>query len=137
MNTPKPKLQLLLEAKPTTEELVLVPLLITYEAIKTAVITLAPIALALILVFTPFASDLKPEPVFFVTTASAERAQNVISTEESAKIGISTLSVLLNPLNKRIFLDQAPNHILARMCEMRGITGVTDREGMITRLSQS
>lgn len=135
-----PKLQRLLETKPTTEEVILVPLLITYQAIRSAVITLAPIALTLLLVFTPFAiGSESPEPVMFVTTASAERAQSVISTTKFAEIGNSKLPTILNPFNKKIFLDQAPNSILVRMCEMRGIEGVhqEDREGMINRLIQS
>jgi len=134
-----PKIQRFLATKFTHEEAVLIPLLITYDALKTVVVTLAPYALALLLVFTPFASGWAPEPVMLVTTASAERARNVISTEESAKTKNHLFSILSNPLNKRILLDQVPNHILARMCELREITGVdpTDRENMINRLIQS
>ena len=68
--------------------------------------------------------------------SSCEAIARAVAAEDCARYANRILPGF-GQLDKLTFLSEIPNHILARMCEMRGITGVTDREGMITRLSQS
>jgi len=132
------RFQSLLKTDPSYEDIILVPLILTFEAVRYLIVTLAPIALALLLVFTPYAVGWEDaEPVMFVTTLSAERAQKYIENQATYKN--TQLNLLNFPSTKKFVLRQVPNTVLARLCDMRGIAGVhpTDRDNMINRLSQS